>query len=303
MIETATTQLGRLPDFLIIGAAKSGTTSLHRYLDRHPDIYMSPKKEPCFFDADVAWNNGLDWYRSLFGGASDSQLCGEASTNYTRFPQVPEVPARIANTLPAAKFIYIMRHPVDRAYSHYVHRYTKEVYPGRPFEQSFEQFVARDPMCLDSSDYLLQIEQYLRYFPAESFLWLFFEELKSDPASVVRKVLRFLDVDDRIDLLGASPIAANTASRSLDHRRRAEITKPLRNNPLIRTLAYSVPQSWRDRGYRILKKMRYGRRISKAFTPAPMQPETRQALIERFSESNQQLAELIGMDLPDWCQN
>ena len=79
---------GRLPDFIIIGSAKSGTTSLYDYLLEHPLIYMSNPKEPCFFDENVAWDKGVAWYSSLFSGAENDQICGEASTNYTRWPQV-----------------------------------------------------------------------------------------------------------------------------------------------------------------------------------------------------------------------
>ncbi|MBC7173545.1 MAG: sulfotransferase domain-containing protein, partial [Polyangiaceae bacterium] len=97
---------GRLPDFLIIGAAKSGTTTLFRYLINHSRVFDLAEKEPCFFDAEVNWGRGLDWYRNLFVGARDDQLCGEASTNYTRYPQVPGVPERIKRVVPDAKLIY-----------------------------------------------------------------------------------------------------------------------------------------------------------------------------------------------------
>ncbi len=84
MCDTATGERGRLPDFLIIGAAKSGTSTLYQRLSGHPQIYMSPINEPCFFDTAVAWHKGLLWYRSLFANASPGQICGEASTNYSQ---------------------------------------------------------------------------------------------------------------------------------------------------------------------------------------------------------------------------
>ncbi|NER32103.1 MAG: sulfotransferase domain-containing protein, partial [Symploca sp. SIO1C4] len=77
----------RLPDFLIIGAAKSGTTTLYKYLCRHPQICMSNPKEPDFFAIDHIYDQGIDWYSSLFSEARLKQVCGEASTTYTRLPK------------------------------------------------------------------------------------------------------------------------------------------------------------------------------------------------------------------------
>lgn len=292
--------IGRLPDFLIIGAAKSGTSTFYRYLRRHPQLYMSPIKEPCFFDAAVAWSRGLDWYRSLFADARADQLCGEASTNYTRRPQVPDVPDRIAATIPDAKLIYVMRHPVDRAYSSYLHRYTKEVYPGQPITMDFEEYVESDPMCLDSSDYMMQIEPYLECFPREAFLFLLTETLNSNPRELLRETFRFLGVDEKVDLLAEGAIVENEGSAFRAAMLRAHTTEPLRRNPLLRRLAYSVPQSWRDRAYALLRQTAYGRRVGEAHSAPPMRRETRKALIERYRPSNRALGRLTGLDLRHW---
>jgi hypothetical protein len=171
----------KLPDFIIIGAAKSGTTSLWDYLNRHPDIFMSRPKEPCFFDEDVAWSRGIDWYRTLFAKAQEHQVCGEASTNYSRWPQVTGVPRRIHAVLPNVKLIYLMRNPVDRTFSHYVHRWTKEVHRGQPFRQRFGKYCKTDRMCIDSSMYCTQLEQFLPYFPKERILPVVLEQLLVEP--------------------------------------------------------------------------------------------------------------------------
>ncbi len=188
-------RIGPLPNFIVIGAAKSGTTTLYNYLDSHPCIAMSAIKEPCFFDHNVSWEKGWDWYRKLFAHAQQFQICGEASTNYTRFPQVTGVPEKIANYMPDIKLIYIIRDPVERAYSHYVHRHVKELFPGKPFRQGFEEFVANDPMCIDSSDYLMQIKQYLRYFSKEQLLVIRFDDLVKSAETVLTQVFLFLSVD------------------------------------------------------------------------------------------------------------
>ena len=203
---------GRLPDFLIVVAAKSGTSSLFSYLCAHPALFGSTPKEPCFFDPEVNLDRGLGWYRGLFADAEPWQLCGEASTNYTRFPQVQGVPERIKATLPDAKLIYLMRHPVERAYSHYVHAFTKEEYPREPFDLSFEAFSAAYPRCLDGSDYALQLGRYFEHFPREQVLLLFYEDLERDPGALCREVFEFLGVDPSFDPFGAAPPARENVS-------------------------------------------------------------------------------------------
>lgn len=292
---------GRLPDFLIIGAAKSGTSTLYEYLAAHPEIFMSAIKEPCFFDSDVAWERGLDWYRGLFREAAENQLCGEASTNYTRWPQVPDVPRRIAEIMPAVKLIYMLRHPVDRAYSHYVHRHTREVYPGQPFRKTFEEFVKEDPMCLDSSDYVMQIDQYLPFFSRDSLLILRLEDLKRDPGQLLGRVLRFLGVDEGVDVLGTGKIVANPGGIH-GGQLRQRVTEPLRSIPAIRKLANAVPQSWRDAAFSILRRTSYAEGVREAHTAPPMRDETRAALIERFREPNRILAERFGIDAAEWAE-
>jgi hypothetical protein len=291
---------GRWPDFLVIGAAKSGTTTLYHYLARHPGIHMSPQKEPCFFDADRSWRRGPDWYRSLFAGARDDQACGEASTNYTRFPQVPGVPERIAALVPGAKLVYLLRDPVERAYAHYVHRWTKELHPGLPFAQGFEEFVARDPMCLDGSDYLLQVGRYLPHFRADALHVLYLDDLVGDPARALRRLFRFLGVDEAVDVVGGRPLRANDREGFHRDQIRARVTEPLRRRAWVRRLAGACPQGVRDQAYALLRHTRHGRAVDSAFRPPPMQEATRRALRERFGASSRALAERLGLPPPPW---
>ena len=290
---------GRLPDFLIIGAAKSGTTTLHRYLCLHPQIYMSPVKEPCFFDRDVGWKKGLDWYKSLFAGAEAGQVCGEASTNYTRFPQVPDVPSRVAATLPDVKLIYIMRDPIDRTYSHFLHRNTKELYRHQPFAIPFDEFIERDKMCVDSSEYAVQISQYRDYFPPEAFQFLFFEELCANPARCMREVFQFLQVDAEVDVVGSSPLHANNTDRHVEARVRERTTRFLREYGWLRSAGRRLPESWRSVLYRLLTVAPHSRRARRQFEPPPMSAETARKLADRFRESNHRLSELLGVDLSE----
>jgi Sulfotransferase domain len=182
----------RLPTFIVIGAMKSGTTSLFHYLRAHPQVFMSPLKEVDFFIEEGNWFRGLDWYRKQFDGAGDDAIAiGEASTAYTKVPEFKGVPDRIADCIPETRLIYLVRDPIDRIRSHYQHRALIGA------ERSpFDDAVINDPRYVDCSRYALQIEQYLDRFPRERILIVTSEALRSNRAPTMREVYRFLGVDE-----------------------------------------------------------------------------------------------------------
>ena len=157
---------GRLPDFLVIGAMKAGTTTLHAYLARHPGIFTGRTKEPGFFSRDERFAKGLDHYRRLWIGAAPDQLCGEASTCYSRRLEFPNAAPRIAEHVPDVKLVYLLRHPVDRTFSHYTHemayRWAKERLPLSRSVDALEEY----PTLVDSSLYDEQLKAFLEFFPA-----------------------------------------------------------------------------------------------------------------------------------------
>lgn len=182
----------RLPNFLVIGAMKSGTTSLFHYLQSHPQVFMSPLKEVDFFSAELNWDRGLDWYRRQFSGAGPGVTAiGEASTSYTKYPEYAGVAERIARTLPEARLIYVVRDPIARIRSHYQHR--SLIGAER---EPLETAVLDDPRYVDCSRYAFQIEQYLRVVPREQLLVVSSEGLRSDRERTVKDIYRFLGVDE-----------------------------------------------------------------------------------------------------------
>ena len=110
------------PNLVIIGAMKAGTTSLHYYLNLHPEISMSKVKEPAFFIEERNWRKGIKRYSSLF--TNQTSVVGEASTEYTKYPHFKEVPAKMHSTIPEAKLIYLVRDPIVRILSEYMHKTT-----------------------------------------------------------------------------------------------------------------------------------------------------------------------------------
>jgi Sulfotransferase domain len=180
-----------LPNLIVIGGMKCGTSSLHYYLSLHPEIAMSERKELDFFVAEKNWKRGIDWYSSQF--AVDTPIRGESSPNYTKFPTFAGVPERISSLLPQAKLIYLVRDPIERILSHYIHNYSA----GRANDTIARVLEGPDgPHYLDCSRYFMQLEQYLRHYPSPSMLVVSTEELREGPREALETIFRFLGVDD-----------------------------------------------------------------------------------------------------------
>lgn len=183
---------GALPTFILIGAMKCGTTSLHRYLGAHPQICVSDPKEPDFF---LRRNEkDLTWYKRCFQGAA--QAYGEASTNYTKYPAFQGVPERMYRLLPDLKLLYLVRDPIERAVSHYAHNRVD----GRESQSVDEAFrPAEDSHYLQTSRYHFQLSQYLEHYPEERVLVIESERLRSDRMHVLREIFAFLGVAEHVD--------------------------------------------------------------------------------------------------------
>ncbi|MGF1499202.1 MAG: sulfotransferase domain-containing protein [Elainellaceae cyanobacterium] len=297
----------RLPDFLVIGAAKAGTTTIFEYLCKHPQVFIPHWKEVSFFALDHLYGRGLEWYASCFSDAGPNQVCGEASTRYSRLEQHPKTLERMVPVLKDPKFIYILRHPVDRAYSFYVYRFKGAKHkPELAVPDTFEETIETVDEFLDSSNYMAQIERYLQYYPRESFLFLLMEDLIRDPAGVMGQIFSFIGVDDQVDVVGATPIASNKASDYPEWYVQSQLLEPIKSLPLVQEVSKAFPkdlrQNLRNSVYKVLKKYRYRQWAEEQYLPPPMRPETRQMLLERFEEPNRRLSEFLGRDLSHWSK-
>lgn len=178
-----------LPDFLIVGAQKCGTTSLAAYLRAHPLVFMTTPKEPNFFS--YHWERGVDWYAALFAGGAGSRVRGEASVSYAMAPAIPDVPGRIARVVPRARILYVIRHPLERIRSHY--RY--HVYRGKESARTLAEAMERSPRYLDNTRYGYQLDRYLEFFDRDRIHVISTERLREDRSRTVGETLRFLGVD------------------------------------------------------------------------------------------------------------
>jgi hypothetical protein len=180
-----------LPNVFIIGAAKCGTTSLHHYLDQHPDISMSRVKEPNVF-SEGRWATRYDHYEGLFD--CEAPFRGDSSTSYSRFPVEGDAAARIHAAVSDAKLIYLVRDPIERTISDYVHHVARGL-EQRSLDEALKDFADPENYYITSSRYALQVGRYLEHFPASSLLVLDQSDLRERRAETIRAVFSFIGVD------------------------------------------------------------------------------------------------------------
>lgn len=211
------------PDFVVIGGMKCGSTSLWKYLSIHPEISLPTKRKNLdFFDTRDNWNKGIGWYESFFHAKSNKhKVFGEVSTEYSKYPVSVDVAKNMHSIIPNAKILYIVRDPIERIRSHYIHNL------GNTTEnRDFEQAVCNLPnQYINFSCYFFQIEQYLAYYKKENILIILSEELKKDPENILKKIFTFIGVDNSFNI--NQRITSNTFS---ERRRWNYIGRKLRKS-------------------------------------------------------------------------
>lgn len=228
-----------LPDFIVIGAMRAGTTTLHRLLAAHSLVAMSREKEPDFFVAERNFDRGLNWYRGLF--PRDGAVRGEASPNYTKCDIFPGVPERISAHLPDVRLIYVLRDPVERLLSHY--RFAAAM--GRSVDAgAFAHMVT-------TSRYALQLERFRDHFASERILVVDFDELRADPLSVLRRIGIFVGVPDgwEASIRAGTAEAANAGGELVRMPRWFFRFRKLR---AVSDLRRRLPAQWTDRIRRVV---------------------------------------------------
>ncbi len=181
---------GALPNLIIIGGLKCGTTSLHHYLNLHPEIAMSRPKELNFFVSELNWPLGRDWYAGHFDPSA--RIRGESSPHYTNRPSFNGVPGRMRELLGSdVRLVYVVRDPIDRMLSHYLHNV------GGGYEDRSLADALSDPESsyVARSRYFFQVDPYLEEFGAERVQIVGREELKADRPGTMRRTFEFLGVD------------------------------------------------------------------------------------------------------------
>ncbi len=294
------------PNFFIVGAAKSGTSSLFYYLELHPDVYMSPIKEPHYFaheyfphkftgPGDEGFSDNrirnLDDYLKLFSSGKNAWVRGEGSVYYLYFPGIAE---RLYEFNPDSKVIIILRNPVDRAFSAYMHT----VRDGREtltFEQALEQEEQRrqqgyQPLWWyrELGLYSSQVKRYVDVFPQSQLKIFLFEDLRNTQ-QVVHETLEFLNLNPNIQI--DTSVRFNESGVPKSRLLYNFFAKP---NWVKEVLKPILPQRFRQRLGQRAKSM--------TLTRETMHPDTREMLKQYYHQDIEKLELLIQRDLSTWLQ-
>jgi hypothetical protein len=277
-----------LPNFLIIGAMKGGTTSLWHYLRSHPQVFMPQRKEPHFFSDAEVWSRGLEWYEEQFSDAPPTAVAvGEASTTYSKHPHYPGVPARIASVIPDVRLIYMIRQPIERMRSQYLHHVAK----GREHDPA-EKALLSEPTYLNCSRYAMQIACYLEHFDRNQLLILTSEELRGDRISTLRRVYEFLEIDEG----WVPPMVDHEFYRTGERRKVRPTTLKIRRVPGFHSVGRLIPSAAKVRA---IKRNRLLTKTLDA-SEATITEGLRRELEEILREDIGQLRQLLGPSFDAW---
>ena len=290
--------IANIPNLFIIGAMKSGTTYLHDLLSTHPDIFMSKIKEPCFFVkshelkkfAPSMWNMGISQNRAkyfqLFENVSNEKIVGESTTLYAKFPKLSGVPEKICAFNPDARFIYVMRDPIERTLSHFWHNVRVEsrmvdIYEG----------IKSDPHYMNVSYYALQINEYLRFFDKNRFFFCTFEEMIKKPEDILYSIYDWLNVDPAFKPSGIDQ-PKNVTPKGINVSKRELLSYKVRNIKHIRKLIDTIPYSF----WKVLNKPNI-QNIDKMSVSVDKITQYLRPIQQKQTE---ELKDLLEMDFPEW---
>ncbi len=278
----------RLPDFLIIGAQKAGTTTLYRDLLENPTIFLPIDKEPGNLSEDGALTDaGRSAYARHFAGAGSHQICGEATTGYTKQPDIPGVPERARNVLGEKfKVIYLVREPISRIISHHHH----ELISGQ-VSCGIDEAVRTDRRFVNYSRYAMQITPWRETLGPEQVLIVHFETYIENRLETIASVYRFLGIEPRCDLVRPNEVYNKSE------------TKPVPPSGLLKVAQHS---RWYQSLVRPLLSASARYKLRSALLPkAPPRPRPPDAatvrwLVDQLREDVEELGVMMGRAKPLW---
>jgi len=298
--------MGCLPNFIVIGAGRSGTTSLHHYLAQHPEIYVSPHKSPNYFVAQdpqpdrentvlqamaKQWVSTREAYEAIFHGVTNERAIGEVSPVYL---QSIHTAKRMKETLhPSTKFIALLRNPADRAYAHYLGRRRDGLEPGDDFKTIVERELAQplpDDIAFGSyigcGRYNHFLKPFYDHFSTDNIRIYLFDQIQEDLSALLRDLFSFLAVDPTYQV-----------NATFRHNRSGTI-----RNPLLRSLwTRSVGLRTAIRPYlpawvRHLARPMLAQQVSKP----PLEAAIRRSISLALREDMERLQQLTGVDISHW---
>jgi hypothetical protein len=273
-----------LPNLIIIGAGRCGTTSLHYYLGEHPEIFMASKKELMFFAEELNWNRGLAWYEAQF--PVDAPIRGEASPQYSLWQAYGGVPQRMAQVVPEAKLIYLVRDPLERLLSQYALSHSFGHDPRTLAEALGSE---ERSFYVDAGCYWNQLERYLEHFASEQIHVVDVNDFRHDRQAGLRSVFGFLEVDPEFD----SPAFSSVHNKAPERQGRA----PFRfaGGAAQAMLGFERYRRLLGRTPRALRPL-----FTAPLEHAEMEPAVREELEAIYRDDAARLREFTGLPLDGW---
>ena len=277
-----TRRRGTLPNLVVIGAQKCGTSGLHYHLGLHPEISMSKPKELNFFIEERNWPRGAEWYKRHFD--PDARVRGESSPNYTAYPHHLGVPERMHSVIPDAKLIYVVRDPLLRIGAHWVHNYAKRR------EKGDLATTLRHPNTsyLVRSQYHMQLQQFLRFYEMEQVLVFQQSDFRRQRSDSLRRIFEFLEVDPDFTHPSFERERHATARKTRATRLAARLERMSKS----RRGRLLPPKVW----FALDERLPLRRPIERPDVRAALDDESLRVL----REDAERLRELVGRDFAGW---
>lgn len=281
-----------LPNFLICGARKSGTTSIWASLKTHSKVYMPNLKEPSFFTSSniqgSSFHKGIEWYKTLFQEVTTETAIGEASTSYLHDIDSPKL---IFNTLNNPKLIVILRNPIDRSYSDYW-EYVKNGTINTSFDHFFKSKNKHYHTIINAGKYATQLKRYYDLFNKKSILVLKFEELSKSPSSIYNKIFSHLNIK-------AEELPINQKHNPAAIPRSKFIDKYIVRNEKVLDLGKKIiPQKLHDQARGLLNKVYFNNQ--KQIVKPEFSKKIRTSLLEVYLPEIEEVESLLNWDLNNW---
>ncbi|MGB3671943.1 MAG: sulfotransferase [Phormidesmis sp.] len=300
-----------LPNFLIFGVQKAGTTSIYTYLRQHPQVYTSPRKETDFFSRDLEAAESavqvsdepqltrggrqkiltIEDYKALFAGVTDELAIGEASPNYLfRHQQaVPGIKAHV----PDAKLIAVLRNPVERAYSDYLMHVRQVVGNRKPLAEQVATS-AESSYTLLKGRYYEGMKHFLETFGPDQIKVFLYDDLRQDSAGLMKQLYEFIGVDPNFE------VDTGRKQQTAQVPKNQSINQLLQTNNPVRSLAGSILRKVMPEERRQQLRSRLIAANSEGKEALPLSTEDRQLLEDYYRDDVRQLQDLLGRDLSGW---